>query len=307
MGSAMEEGSPIYFVNIGRRDGDDVRIGDRLFTHVVLQYFYEGEVEVQGEGGEWERCLAPGVFVTFPKVHWNYGPPPGKTWSHLWIGLTGKGLERLLDQGMLELRQRGFFLPLRSPQEFHRRVELLMRLSTAESGSPQAKSAVLLLEKVLRMLYQNEPELGRGNPQEKYREALLALGERLHRHPGQLWDFRKQAAALSISYSLFRRNFRDLFSMPPGTVPPEGTPGTGTKAPGGDKSPHRQNLPPGGIRRGRAFPPDVPTGLRPRPKGIPGKIQEPGQAQEDRDAPLTGKTGGRRRLGAGQNPPCTGG
>ena len=51
MGSAMEEGSPIYFVNIGRRDGDDVRIGDRLFTHVVLQYFYEGEVEVQGEGG----------------------------------------------------------------------------------------------------------------------------------------------------------------------------------------------------------------------------------------------------------------
>lgn len=216
MGSAMEEGSPIYFVNIGRRDGDDVRIGDRLFTHVVLQYFYEGEVEVQGEGGEWERCLAPGVFVTFPKVHWNYGPPPGKTWSHLWIGLTGKGLERLLDQGMLELRQRGFPLPLRSPQEFHRRVELLMRLSTAESGSPQAKSAVLLLEKVLRMLYQNERELGRGNPQEKYREALLALGERLHRHPGQLWDFRKQAAALSISYSLFRRNFRDLFSMPPG-------------------------------------------------------------------------------------------
>ncbi|MGN0866869.1 MAG: AraC family transcriptional regulator [Oligosphaeraceae bacterium] len=212
----MEADSAIYFVNSGRRNQDNVRICDRRFTQTVLQYFYEGEVEVEGEDGKWERCKAPGVFITFPGVSWHYGPPPGKTWSHLWIGLTGEGVGRLLNQGLLEFRHRGFFLPVRAPREFHQKVELLMRLGTAEAGSPQAKNAILLLEKVLGMLYREEPRKNQSNPLEKYREALRKLGEGIRLHPERIWDFHRQANHLSISYSIFRKYFRDLFQMPPG-------------------------------------------------------------------------------------------
>ncbi len=153
----------------------------------------------------------PAVFWHDPRFGYRYRPADGRGWHHLWVTFRGVRAGRILREGFLGLSE-SHALALGQAEG----VSLLqtMRQLVREVKDPKDRPGPRCAALLEMLLAQTLEARGRG-PQDPRSARLQALGKALRAEPFDPWDFRFQARRMHLSYSHFRRLFRQMHGQSP--------------------------------------------------------------------------------------------
>lgn len=156
-----------------------------------------------------ERLTRPAVFWHHPAHRYRYGPlGAGGGWHHHWVSFRGERGRRLLEEGFMTLSPSGFVYvaqPLAVAALFEQLKEKVVR------PIPQLHAeGVVLLEQLLCLLM----EQARGG-EEPWHEKIMTLASTLHQNAFVRYDFEAEARKAGLSYSHFRRLFRQRIGRSP--------------------------------------------------------------------------------------------
>lgn len=193
---------------------DTERCGQRFEARVTdtvgLSYIVKGEIDFTCKDGE-RAVLGPGtVYWTWPGLDVSLGPHGGAYWHEMWLVVTGPRTRRWLETGLLPRTTSPFQL-LRLRHEFESLFRQVVNLGQPTDGDERARQ-VHLIEGMLLVLSEDRRLSHRRGPMEA---AILDLGDRIRRAPFERYRFAREAARLGVSYSRFRRLFRQIVHRPP--------------------------------------------------------------------------------------------
>jgi len=152
----------------------------------------------------------PVAFWHHPRHRYQYGAVDERGWDHHWVLLRGPRARRLVEDALLPLAATGYLFvpePLVLAREFGELVELV------NARDPRRQpEAVVRLERIVSLLvgwaaWEQAPA-----PRHAGVEQLAA---RLRAEPHGRRDFAAEAARLGLSYSHFRRLFRQQLGQAP--------------------------------------------------------------------------------------------
>jgi AraC-like DNA-binding protein len=183
---------------------------DKCYTDIyTVEFILNGAMFHGIDSGAPEKINTPAVFWHHPAHRYHYGPlPPAGEWHHHWVSFRGARARRLLENGFMKLSPRGF-VPVAHPLAVARIFQMLLEKTSQPLPQAQAE-AVVLLEQLLCLLM----EQTRG-VEEPYSDRITALCDAVQDEPCRAIDFEKEARAMGLSYSHFRRLFRQRTGRPP--------------------------------------------------------------------------------------------
>jgi AraC-like DNA-binding protein len=233
------EGSPRYFDPAAKDDVWGVQVLNGGFQVVAAHESYPPASHPDSHFFTWEkgRCLdefqmvfvtegkgyfehaletgvqeldAPFVMLIFPNIHHRYKPDPEFQWSEYWIGFKGKTAEALQDGGKLPkgrpivtskkcvgllplFQQAVFILNSAKGAQDPRLIGMVYQILTKICDRDDASSEI-----------ENEK-------QAKIEKAAAYVNE----HLDTSIDWESLAASLGMSYSLFRKCFKQYKGLPP--------------------------------------------------------------------------------------------
>jgi len=177
-----------------------------MFT---VEFMLEGAMYHGVDSAPPERLTRPAVFWHHPAHRYQYGPlTAGGGWNHHWVSFRGPRGKRLLENGFMELSPRGFVYaaqPLAVAKLFEK-----LKQKAAQPMSQAHAEGVVLLEQLLCLLM----EQARGG-EEPWREKITALSIVIQQNAFVRYDFEKEARKAGLSYSHFRRLFRQSVGRSP--------------------------------------------------------------------------------------------
>jgi len=152
------------------------------------------------------------AFFTCPGMDFTYGAPPGKQRHHCYICFSGTLIRRFISGGLLELNRRNPLIQVVYSERFYSVFHKLDQLISQPGGSLQPRAAWMLEDLLLQL--QEQPG-NRIRVNAFCEHELLELREKILRQPLLNWNFPDEARKLSISYSHFRRLFREVAGCAP--------------------------------------------------------------------------------------------
>ncbi len=175
----------------------------------TVEFILSGAMLHGMDGGPQEKITRPAVFWHHPAHRYQYGPvTPNSGWQHHWVSFRGDRGRRLLEDGFMPLSSAGFVYvshPLKTEEIFHQ----LLEISSHPSAQARARGIVLLEQ----LLYLCMEPAGKAN--DPYSNRIASLCERLQNKPQHTVDFADEARRAGLSYSHFRRLFRQQTGRPP--------------------------------------------------------------------------------------------
>lgn len=205
-----------YFDDLHFLDGEVIpecpAIIDARFPDTCnLQFFLRGSLYFGRDGGPRVWFDRPTLFWHTPEHSYQYGPATGQSWHHHWLTFRGPRANRMMTDGFDRLGVAGYVAVQEAAEVeavFCRLVELV------KAGMPQRQGeAVVCLERLL-LLAMNPA--GRLPPvTERYRERIEATAVHIRENPGATPDFPQVARRLGLSFSHFRKVFRDVTGQAP--------------------------------------------------------------------------------------------
>jgi len=177
-----------------------------MFT---VEFMLTGSMYHGVDGAPPERLTRPAVFWHHPTHRYQYGPlTAGGGWHHHWVSFRGSRGRRLLEEGFMKLAPRGFVYAAQ-PLAISKIFEQLKQ--KAAKPMPQAHAeGVLLLERLLCLLLE-QARFG----EEPWREKITALSTVIQQNAFGRYDFEMEARKAGLSYSHFRRLFRQCIGRSP--------------------------------------------------------------------------------------------
>lgn len=162
---------------------------------------------VFGCGGDApHRLAAPALFWQQPGVVYTWGPAPAG-WTIQYVQFDGPRARELVRDGFAGLAPAGYVrLPSAAPLQ-----GLFQQLAGIHDRPGPLASAYLLLRLEEILLAVQRQQCGR----EERGSRLAPVLARLHAEPAHAFDFPAEAGALSLSYSHFRRLFREATGAAP--------------------------------------------------------------------------------------------
>lgn len=210
----MDYFDDLVFVNHGQCESSSNYARNRIFEgYYGIQFIYKGPIEAHVGEHPVETAVGPRVFLTWPEVPFHYGSPEGTARFQAHLCFRGPRVAHYIESGLLTLREQDLFLRLRDPEQFLRNMRNVFNLLRVPGVNQHAR-AVLLLEELL--LEMNEQPTMPDKLYNHYAGALLALRDRIAHEPTLLWNFRNEAARMSLSYVHFRRMFKQATAWAPG-------------------------------------------------------------------------------------------
>ena len=155
----------------------------------------------------------PWVLVTRPGPIFRYGAPPGGRRFHAFICFKGPRVKSYIKSGLLPINRHDPLIRITRPERFLetlRQLDVLINPLTAANYS----RAVHMLEDLLLQLHE-QPSAGGMFP-EYLRAGFVNLVLHINETPEQAWDFKAEAKKMCISYTHFRRLFRQHSGTAPG-------------------------------------------------------------------------------------------
>lgn len=205
-----------YFDDILFLDGDVIpecrAVMDSRFPDTCnLQFFLRGSLYFGRDGGPRVWFNRPTLFWHIPQHTYQYGPAAGKSWHHHWLTCRGPRAERLLREGFTPLSAAGYT----TVQEAAEVESCFCRLvGLVKTGLPRRQGeAVLLLERLLVLAMNSGGHLPAAT--EQYRKQVEDAARRIRENPGATPDFPRLAHHLGLSFSHFRKVFRDVTGQAP--------------------------------------------------------------------------------------------
>ncbi|TWU03100.1 HTH-type transcriptional activator RhaR [Neorhodopirellula pilleata] len=166
-----------------------------------------------GSGSFWseptgELAIRAGTaFVVFPGVAHSYRPAKRTGWHEHWVGIIGPIADRFWDD-LFSPAQPLIYVgeDSRLVSAFRNVCELVEYLHQGSQGLLAAKSM-----EIASMLFQKTLPQRRHEDEHAIGKACMMMVESLH----QPIDFKQFAASVAMSYSVFRRRFKDHTGMAP--------------------------------------------------------------------------------------------
>lgn len=206
----MKYYSGINFISHGSLCDYDSVIKKRFANYYGIQFNYSGRFAVSIDNGPERIVDGPHALLTSPGPLFCYGAPAGESRHHSHLCFNGPRVKRFISEGLLPRRQMPLFKIRRGEKFMQMFNELTGYLKL---GPPGHDYAVHLLEGLLLELHESEKPLERDtfltNP-------IRQLANKIRIKPEQNWDFALEASDLNISYSHFRRLFKEVMHCPPG-------------------------------------------------------------------------------------------
>lgn len=178
-------------------------------TYHSVNYVHRGSLEFRNDGGKFLRVEAPAVWLTFPGKHFEYGERE-RGWEHRYVAFRGARADLYTRQGLYPSDQAPPIFPIKNPESFRRVFdELLVQLKLP---LVRRHRAVHTLEGLLlQVCEQNAAPDEKGRSDRKIVEIAEAVGL----DPLKDWDFEKTALEAGLSYSHFRKIFKDRIGLAP--------------------------------------------------------------------------------------------
>jgi AraC family transcriptional regulator, arabinose operon regulatory protein len=176
-----------------------------------LQFILSGRMYLGIDGGPRTVPGPPAAFWHHPQHTYQYGPADDDGhWYHHWVVFRGPRAQRIMEKGFMAAFDKGF-APVHRPAEF---ADIFQRLAAdVREGDPRRHAAcVLRLETLLRLLIEDRPMAAQTGP---HHDALERLARRIRNAPLESCNFQQEARNLHLSYSHFRRLFREQHQCPP--------------------------------------------------------------------------------------------
>ena len=205
----------IEIVNYDEKRDTAVRQCARFFDEYYgIQFNWRGRCELWVGDGRKYCCEGPHVFFTYPGVAFNYGAPPGEIRTHLHVCFRGTRVKRWIESGLFQLKRTEPFCEILEAEKLRELMLEVMTLQRVPGGLNHGRTVLLLEEVLLRIAEQ--PTLPR-LLYRQYADSFETLRRKIVMQPGLDWNFKLEAHRLAISEVHFRRLFKDLTGLPPGT------------------------------------------------------------------------------------------
>ena len=184
---------------------------DRQFTGTYsLEFLLAGQMSYGIDGGKRIILDQPVVFWHHPRHRYQYGTVNKQGWDHHWILVSGIRARRMIENGLMPLSATQY-LPVPEPlvmaNEFRALVALIQ-----QHDPRRHPEAVVQLEHIVAQLIAWRTII---NTPEPYRGGVELLATHLREDPCRTYDFQAEAARLGLSYSHFRRLFRQHVGRAP--------------------------------------------------------------------------------------------
>lgn len=211
----MDYFSDLCFVNSGYVINTANRANGRLFDgYYGVQYNHAGSVELAIGNGRKSVVSGPWAFISFPGTPFTYGAPEGMFRTHYHVCFNGDRVKRYIESGLLQLKTESPFIKINDSARFVNTFQLIINLLNVP-GKFNHMRAGLTLEDLLLQLHE-QTEIRCVSPDGHDSLGFHDLRDRIGRNPAYVWDFRKEASKLGVSYIHFRRIFKQITGWPPG-------------------------------------------------------------------------------------------
>jgi len=192
-----------HYTQLARGRGFDGYFGIQYNHSGKLLFGVDGEPEEVVEGA----C----VFISAPGRIYTYGSPAeGIERHHCFICFSGPRTQSFLDRGLMVPYEKKPLIPILKPERFYTTMLELQALLSRQYRPPRA---VLLLEDLLLQI--QEQPLPHARVNVFCEQYIKKLRQEIVAAPRNNWDFAREANNMSISYSHFRRIFRELIGCAP--------------------------------------------------------------------------------------------
>ena len=177
-----------------------------------IQYNHSGALTLSRGGEPAVTVEGSYAFITFPGPDFIYGAPPGRHRHHCYICFSGTLIRRFIAGGLLELNRKNPLIQVVRSERFYAVFRKLDRLIGQPGGALQPRAAWMLEDLLLQL--QEQPG-ARIKINAFCEHELQLLREKIMTRPLQNWSFEDEARRLSVSYSHFRRLFREVAGCAP--------------------------------------------------------------------------------------------
>lgn len=181
----------------------------RVLAEYQIVYITRGQGSFWSESSGEKPIKAGSLFLLFPEIRHRYQPDPQTGWDEHWIGFSGDHADRLM---------KTFFDPQQPVMQLGMNSDLsalfaeISDLAQHEGFGFRQIIAAKATEILARVQTLAQGETLRSPRNERLlRETCCVLNEA----PGQEFDFSKHAAENGISYSSFRRLFKQHTGLSP--------------------------------------------------------------------------------------------
>jgi AraC-like DNA-binding protein len=155
------------------------------------------------DGGEQSILEGPHAFWHHPDLSYQYGPV-NQHWAHNWVSFKGPRGRRLIEEGLMPLASCGF-VPVSQPAVFAEAFKELVPLVHVRDPARHPRG-VLILENLLKILLDDGLRHVQESP---YAGHFSEISAAILEQPGQTVNFQLEAQRVGISYSHFRRAFKE--------------------------------------------------------------------------------------------------
>ncbi len=198
----------------GLSEDSPYHLMDQRFPHFYSLQFDRGPGRIlySVNHGLAVELEAPVLYLLHPRNHYRYGPAPGMrlAWRHNWVVFSGSRARAMFEQGFMALLPTGWMRVSRDEEFSAYFREMIFALHDV-TPLTNVKTA-LALEKLLalvcemRLVAEGESE---------HSAFIKDLAEGIRLQPAQDRDFQRIARNAGLSYSHFRKLFRDRVGVSP--------------------------------------------------------------------------------------------
>ncbi len=206
----MEYFNGLKFLGCGIIENSCSRV-EKYFNYYGIQYNHSGNFQVKFNRRQEYTVNGSYAIITYPGPHFSYGSINAEPRHHSFVCFSGDRVQRFIEGGLLAIDPNQPLIKITRPDRF---LETMRDIFGAiHGGAEQYDRAVCLLENLLLQLHgQSQPgSTMPGNQSQK----LQGLLNDILTSPQLEWDFHREAAAMFLSDTHFRRLFKQFTSQPP--------------------------------------------------------------------------------------------
>lgn len=175
--------------------------------YYVLNYVSKGHIYWQQDKNNMVKLAAPSAFWTIPGHIYNYGSKNNSHWEHRCIGFKNETLKIFSE---IKSSRKNHYQFIKNPERFTKAFdELLDYVVRCEYGTERAFH---LLEGLFLQL--NEQQYS-PPPESLYSQKIKIIIEEIQKAPHLEYNFADYAKDIGLSYSHFRKIFREQFRHSP--------------------------------------------------------------------------------------------
>ncbi len=200
----------IQFVRADVIPGCTAIVDTRFAGTYSLEFLLDGWMFYGVDGGRQIMIHEPIAFWHHPRHTYQYGALSERGWDHHYVLMKGPRAKRIVEQGLMRLSP-AFYLRVPEPRIFAEIFSECVELIVTDDPRRHA-DAVVLLERLVAMLtnWSRMP-----TAPDAFQAVVELIAEQVRKDPAIRYDFKEEAAAAGLSYSHFRRIFRNLVGRAP--------------------------------------------------------------------------------------------